>query len=87
MGFDDASKKLQDDTCSDARKRVIPLRRLTTQLFRDLDFGVELAANMQPHELPEELGFDFILSCSLMQASSVDKNNLCKKTKNLRIVE
>jgi hypothetical protein len=85
LGFDDSTQIIQDETCADARKKVTPLTKLTSLLFRDLDFGVELASNMQPNELPSEMGFDFILSSRLLQATSQKSNS--NKIKSLRVIE
>ena len=59
----------RDDCCEDARKRVVPLTKLSAQLFRDLEFGVELAASLSPESFPpaEDMGgFDALLSYKLI---------------------
>ena len=75
LGFDDIGLAAidEDDTCADARKPVVPLTKLTALLFRDLDFGVELASSLATEELPQSRdmgGFDSLLSRRLLMATT-----------------
>ena len=80
LGLDDGELK-SEEICDDARQRVTPLAKLTSQLFNDLDFGVELAASLKLDQLPygDDMGcFDALLSLKLL----ISEN----KPKSLRIL-
>ena len=84
LGFDDLTGELQipeEETCADARKHITPLAKLTTQLFRDLDFGVELASSLPPSALPPEEdmgGFDGLISRRVMVATQTSLSSILR---------
>jgi hypothetical protein len=83
LGFDDlqyASPKTED-LHVDARKRITPLTKLTEKLFKELDFGVEIAASLAIEDLPEGEdmgGFDCLQSKKFLLIKSISEASCAK---------
>jgi hypothetical protein len=90
LGFEDllTDTKVQDDTCPDARKHITPLAKLTHQLFKELEYGVELAASLPLSSFPvadDMGGFDGLLSRKVMKMSM--RPSEMKKNTSIRDVD
>lgn len=80
LGLDDG-ETVNKEICEDARKRITPLTKLTSQLFNDLDFGIELAASLDPLQLPtsDDMGcFDCLVSQKFFVPEETKKQKMIR---------